>query len=146
MSIDNIELHIKTIENSLKNIKKEFNKLKKEQEKEKKNKTCCKLENKEEKCKPEKRKNGLTKQVNLSSALCKFLNIDEQTKMSRIEVTKKVSEYIKENNLGLKREIIVDEKLRTIIEKNKVTYFTLQKYMNKHYLYSKQLENNQIND
>jgi chromatin remodeling complex protein RSC6 len=57
--------------------------------------------------------------------------------MSRVKVTKKILEYIKTNNLGNKREIILDERLKTLINEERVTYFTIQKYITDHIMYDK---------
>lgn len=51
------------------------------------------------------------------------------------EVTRRILEYVKKEELGCKRKIKIDERLKKIIEKEEVTYFTLQKYMNRHYKY-----------
>jgi chromatin remodeling complex protein RSC6 len=119
MSVEKIEILVKQIEIELKNVKKELKKLKKD------SKTELKKE----------RKNGLTKEYVLSDELCTFLNIANNSKMSRTNVTKNLLEYIKINKLGNKRQIKVDDKLKLLINEEEVTYFTIQKCMNKHYKY-----------
>ena len=56
--------------------------------------------------------------------------------MPRTEVTKKLWEYIKANNLQNpenKREILADEKLKKIFDGlDKVTMFEMTKYVSKH--------------
>jgi chromatin remodeling complex protein RSC6 len=72
--------------------------------------------------------------------LCDFLNKEDGTKMARTDVTKALIEYIKENNLKSVENgqvIHPDEKLKILLglnENENVTYFTLQKYMNKHFI------------
>ena len=60
--------------------------------------------------------------------------------MARTETTKHLTKYIKENSLQSdndKRKIIPDNKLIELFELNendKLTFFSLQKYLNKHFL------------
>jgi len=122
MSIENIDSLINNIELELKQVKKELRKLKK---------------NSKNQVKKESKQNGLTKEYLLSDKLCIFLKIEKKSKMSRAEVTKRLLEYVKENNLGNKREIKLDERLKEIIDEEEVTYFTIQKSMNKHFKYKK---------
>tara|TARA_B100001094_G_scaffold256001_1_gene255102 strand:+ start:3690 stop:4208 length:519 start_codon:yes stop_codon:yes gene_type:complete len=87
-----------------------------------------------------KKANGFAKPMRMSQSLCEFLNVDVGTEMARTEVTKKITEYVKSKGLQNpenKRELIMDDKLRTIIhndDNTKVTFFNLQKYMSKHYI------------
>jgi chromatin remodeling complex protein RSC6 len=87
-------------------------------------------------------KKGFAKPTNISPELAHFLNIDENTKISRTDVTKLLSKYIKDNNLQNsldKREIIPNDELSRIIniDKNeKVTFFSIQKLLNKHFIKS----------
>jgi chromatin remodeling complex protein RSC6 len=74
------------------------------------------------------------------------MNKPEGTEIARTEVTKALVNYIKENNLielgeDSKNKIIPDNKLKSLLgiqdeELNDLTYFNIQKYMNKHF-YSK---------
>lgn len=119
MSISKINELVSSIERDFKELKKELKKIKKD--------------------KPEKKaikKNGLNKKYKLSNELCEFLNINSSIELTRLEVNSKILGYIKDNNLGEKRDIKIDNKLRKIIDCDRITYFTLQKHMNKHYLYS----------
>lgn len=122
MSLENIDSLINNIELELKQVKKELRKLKK---------------NSKNQVKKESKQNGLTKEYLLSDKLCIFLKIEKKSKMSRAEVTKRLLEYVKENNLGNKREIKLDDRLKEIIDEEDVTYFTIQKSMNKHFKYKK---------
>ena len=78
-----------------------------------------------------------TKPVVISDELRSFLNHKDD--ISRTEVTKKMYEYIKENNLQnpeMKREFVVDEKLAKLFKIDKGThlgYFNVQTHMKQHY-------------
>ena len=122
MSLENIDSLINNIELELKQVKKELRKLKR---------------NSKNQVKKESKQNGLTKEYLLSDKLCIFLKIEKKSKMSRAEVTKRLLEYVKENNLGNKRDIKLDDRLKEIIDEEYVTYFTIQKSMNKHFKYKK---------
>ncbi len=55
--------------------------------------------------------------------------------LARTEAVKKVWEYIKKHNLqneANKREILADDKLKGVFEKDKVTMFEMNKYLAKH--------------
>ena len=75
----------------------------------------------------------------ISSELCEFMNLPEGSQVARTEVTKFISKYIKTNDLQdiqNKKYIIPDDKLNKLLqvpENVTLTYFNLQKYMNKHY-------------
>jgi chromatin remodeling complex protein RSC6 len=87
---------------------------------------------------------GFQLPVSLSNDLCDFLEIDHESKMARTEVTKLLIKYISERKLinpEKKTQIIPDEKLSTLLGKDidlsTLTRFTIQKYMNCHYLSNK---------
>ncbi len=55
--------------------------------------------------------------------------------MTRAEVTKKIWDYIKAKNLqnpSNKRNVLADEKLRSIFKKDEVTMFEMTKLVNAH--------------
>ena len=59
------------------------------------------------------------------------------TLMSRSEVTKGVNNYVKEKNLKEKHDIKADAPLRkllSITEAEHLTYFNLQRFLNRHYV------------
>ena len=73
----------------------------------------------------------------VTDELCKFLGKPNSTLMSRSEVTKGVNNYVKENNLKNKHDIKPDaalKKLLAIGEGEPLTYFNLQRYLNRHYV------------
>ena len=84
---------------------------------------------------------GFARPSKVSNELCEFLNKMEGTKMARTEVTKSVVAYIKENclqsNSEKKNIITPDNKLKSLLgisDEDKLTYFNLQTYMNKHFI------------
>jgi hypothetical protein len=73
----------------------------------------------------------------LSDDLCSFLAKPKGSEMSRSNVTKAVTTYIKEKGLKNKHDIKPDASLKKLLgvpEGEALTYFNLQKYLNKHYL------------
>ena len=68
------------------------------------------------------------------------MNKEEGTKIARTEVTRALVYYIKSNNLVNKdnhKIISPDDKLKFLLgvdESEKLTYFNIQKYMNKHFI------------
>jgi chromatin remodeling complex protein RSC6 len=95
-------------------------------------------------CVSKKKRSGIATPSKVSSELCEFLNKTQGTEIARTEVTKSVVAYIKENclqkNAEKKNVILPDDKLKSLLGLNDddtLTYFSLQKYMNKHFLKSK---------
>lgn len=82
---------------------------------------------------------GFAKPTVISKDLCSFLSKPEGTEMARTEVTKYLTQYIKENNLQQpedKRKIVPDDKLSKLLNctpNDEVTYFNLQKWMKPHF-------------
>ena len=75
--------------------------------------------------------------VKVTDELCKFLCKSNGTLMSRSEVTKGVNNYVKEKGLKNKHDIKPDaalKKLLAIGDNEPLTYFNLQKYLNRHYI------------
>lgn len=73
----------------------------------------------------------------VTDELCAFLGKPKSTLMSRSEVTKGVNAYVKEKNLKNKHDIKPDaalKKLLAIGEGEPLTYFNLQRYLNRHYI------------
>jgi upstream activation factor subunit UAF30 len=73
----------------------------------------------------------------VTDELCTFLSKAKGTLMSRSEVTKAVNVYVKENNLKDKHAITPNaalKKLLAIADGEPLTYFNLQKYLNRHYV------------
>jgi len=112
-----------------KTVKKQLKVLKKEGSKQKK------------KC--DRKPSGFARPTKVSKELCEFMNKTEGTEIARTDVTRALIGYIKEQKLEYKdnsKIIIPDTKLRNLlgIEENKeLTYFSIQKYMNKHFISTK---------
>ena len=87
-----------------------------------------------------KKLSGFAKPMKMSKELCAFLGVDAATLMARTDVTKEINKYVKANNLQNpenKRELILDQKLKTILTVPSdvtLTFFNLQKYMSHHYI------------
>ena len=69
------------------------------------------------------------------------MNKSEGEKAARTEVTQYIIKYIKDKELQSKenkQEIIPDQPLGSLLKcgSNTVTYFTIQKYMNQHFVSS----------
>lgn len=99
------------------------------------------------KIKNKKPPSGFAKPTKVTKELCEFMNRPHGTEIARTEVTKFLVQYIKLNNLQeqngeTKNKIIPDEKLQNLLclntdEANDLTFFTIQKYMNKHFISKK---------
>lgn len=108
-----------------KNVKREIKQLKKNADK--------------NKIKGNRKPSGFAKPSKISSQLCTFMNKDEGTLIARTEVTQFIINYVKENNLANSKHIHPDDKLKQLLDINdddEVTYFNIQKYMNKHFITS----------
>ena len=83
---------------------------------------------------------GFARPTKLSPELCEFLGVSNDTEIARTEVTKLMTNYIKEHDLqnpANKREINMDNKLSKLLNPPDgvtVTFFTLQKYMKGHFM------------
>lgn len=82
---------------------------------------------------------GFAKPSQISTALCSFMNKDSGTEVARTEVTQYIISYIKDHNLQnpLNRKIIEpDNELKNLLgvnDEEEITFFNLQKHMNKHF-------------
>jgi len=141
-SLNNIKGQINILQQQIKNMeknaKKEYKLMKKELEKNKN--------------KGNKNPSGFAKPTKVTNDLCKFMNRQEGSEIARTDVTKALIHYIESNNLQNsenKKVIMPDEKLKILLgldEKKEVTltYFNLQKYMNKHFVNNKKSDEVQI--
>ena len=130
MQFNTLQQQVRTLE---KNVKKELKPTKKE---------CKLLEPK-----PKKAPSGFAKPTKVTKELCDFMDKPEGTEIARTEVTKVLVNYIKTNNLQeqtavSKNKIVPDDKLRSLLglnveEINDLTFFNIQKYMNKHFISKK---------
>ena len=82
---------------------------------------------------------GFAKPSAISEELCDFLNCEHGTQMARTEVTKFLTQYIKQHDLqdpSNRRRILCDTALSELLSvgpEDEVTYFNLQKYMKPHF-------------
>ena len=82
---------------------------------------------------------GITKPTKVSDAMCEFLGREKGSLIARTEVTKFITNYIRDNNLKdakVRRHINPDTRLRSLLNiptSDQLTYFNLQKYMSSHF-------------
>lgn len=129
-SLSNIKPQITSIQNQIKlvekNVNKEIKQLKKMIER-KKNKT-------------KREPSGFAKPCRVSDALCTFMKQPIGTLISRPDATKYLITYIMSNNLYLendRRYILCDNDLGFLLGltgDEELTFFSLQRHMNKHFL------------
>lgn len=127
IQITELQQNIHTIE---KTVKKEL-------------KQASKLNN--TKNKSSKKPSGFAKPTHVTKELCEFMNKPIGTEIARTEVTKALVNYIQANKLqkeGQTSKINPDSKLQNLLGINNeeildLTFFTMQKYMNKHFVSSK---------
>lgn len=121
--INMMQQNIKQIE---KNVKKQIKGLKKE---------VTKTKNK-----GNKQPSGFAKPGKVTKELCEFMDKEEGTEIARTEVTRALVAYIKKNNLENttnSKIINPDQKLKVLLgieEGQELNYFTIQKFMNKHFV------------
>tara|TARA_B110000495_G_C22552361_1_gene334034 strand:+ start:86 stop:574 length:489 start_codon:yes stop_codon:yes gene_type:complete len=120
---------ITLLQNQVKGLEKSYNKKIKNMEKEvKKNKS-----------KGNRKPSGFAVPTKITNELCDFMKLSHGTAVARTEVTQYIINYIKQNELQWKenRKIIKPDKaltsLLSVEDKDEVTYFNLQKYMNRHF-------------
>ena len=120
---------ITILQNQVKGLEKSYNKKINNMEKEvKKNKS-----------KGNRKPSGFAVPTKITNELCDFMKLDHGTAVARTEVTQYIINYIKQNELQWKenRKIIKPDKaltsLLSVEDKDEVTYFNLQKYMNRHF-------------
>jgi chromatin remodeling complex protein RSC6 len=104
-----------------------------------------------DKPKGKKAPSGFAKPSKVTKELCEFMNKPEGSEIARTEVTRTLVQYIKTHNLQeqtmeSKNKIIPDDKLKNLLgietfESGDLTFFNIQKYMNKHFISNKQKTN-----
>lgn len=83
---------------------------------------------------------GFAKPSAVTPELCKFMGKEEGTEIARTEVTQHLIQYIKDNELQFaenKKIIVPDATLKSLLgvkDGDEVTYFNLQRLMNKHFV------------
>lgn len=140
-TIDNIEIlfsgvttTIGQFRNQITTLNTQFKELEKQVKKEMKQ---LRKETEKIRSKPKRKPSGFAGETKISDELCDFMGLEHGSKIARTEVTKYLSSYIKENNLSKKQIIDPDEKLKNLLgdtENSEVTFFNIQRYMNKHFV------------
>jgi len=121
--ITGIQQNIKQLEKS---VKKQMKGLKKE---------VTKTKNK-----GNRQPSGFAKPSKVTKELCEFMNKEEGTEIARTEVTRALVSYIKQNkleNAANSKIINPDQKLKMLLgieDGQELNYFTIQKFMNKHFI------------
>ena len=99
--------------------------------------------NKKNKNKGNKQPSGFANPTKISKKLCKFMDLPDGSERARTVVTKYIIKYIKDNKLiDPKNAQIIkpNDKLQNLLEmkenEDPLTYFNIQRHMNKHYLKS----------
>lgn len=83
---------------------------------------------------------GFAVPSNITDELCKFMQKPTGTKVARTVVTQYIISYIKSHNLqkeGNRKFITPDKNLNKLLgvkDGDEVTYFNIQRYMNKHFV------------
>ena len=104
-------------------------------------KVCKELEKKTRKKKQnggKKAPSGFAKPSNISDELADFLGVQRGSLVARTEVTKQITQYVKNNELQNpknRRIILPDNKLQKLLnnQDQEVTYFTLQRFIKHHF-------------
>lgn len=129
-ALSGIKIQISTLQQQLRNAEKNV----------KKKMKCLKKEAFKNKNKGNRKPSGFAKPSKVTKELCEFMNKTEGSEIARTEVTSSLSNYIKTNNLqnkNNKKIILPDKKLKFLLgitDDDELTYFNIQKYMNKHFI------------
>jgi chromatin remodeling complex protein RSC6 len=81
---------------------------------------------------------GFMKPIKISNDLASFLETNSEEPITRVHVTKKLCQYIKEKDLqnpADRREIVPDQKLKALfnmLPDEKLTYYSMQKQIQQH--------------
>ena len=91
--------------------------------------------------KKERKACGFAVAVAVSDAMCEFMEVEKGSLIARTDITKKLNAYIKANTLENpenRQQILPDEKLWKILGEEakgaNITHFTIQKYINGHFI------------
>ena len=93
-----------------------------------------------EKAAERSKNNGFNRLNEVDSALREFLGLAEGEMISRSDATRRVNQYVKDNNLKHPenaRVVIPDDKLKALLnppEDVQVTVLTIQKYLSPHFV------------
>lgn len=115
------------------------------------------LKNIEKKSKNDKKKDtkepqGFSKPTLISDEFCDFIKLPHGSKIARCNAVSYISKYVSENNLYYsdnKKMFNLDDKLMKLLKANEndeVGFFTIQRWLNHHFLESKKCIINKKND
>jgi chromatin remodeling complex protein RSC6 len=149
---EDLSIQFEGLVTSLNNIKNQMNllhqQIKSVEKNVKKEQKVMKKEIEKNKNKGNKNPSGFAKPTKVTNDLCKFMNREEGSEIARTDVTKALIQYIESNNLQNsenKKIIFPDDTLKVLLGLDEtkditLTYFNLQKYMNKHFVTNKKSE------
>jgi upstream activation factor subunit UAF30 len=137
LQFTNISVLVQEIQGQLSKLRTELKVVEKSVSKEMKH--LDKVYSKKKKNKGTRAPSGFVKPTKISDELALFLSKEPGAMMARTDVTKEMTNYIRENKLQDKengRKIIPDDKLTKLLNIDssvELTYFNLQKYMSPHF-------------
>jgi len=83
---------------------------------------------------------GFRRQCRISNEMCQFMGLEPDSTSSRVNVNQAINDYVRTNGLihpDNAQIILPDEKLWSILsddaKNNKITYFSIQKYIKHHF-------------
>ena len=125
-----LQLVMKTLHTNIKVLQKEVMKERKEHAK--------KAEKASKKTKGTRKPSGIAVPEAISTEVADFLGVPHDTKLSRIQVTSKIFDYVKSNNLqnpASRKEIIPDAKLGALLLNGDKTvfFFNIQTFLKRHF-------------
>lgn len=125
-----LQVVMKTLHTNIKVLQKEVLKERKEHAK--------KAEKASKKTKGTRKPSGIAVPESISADVADFLGVPADTKLSRIQVTSKIFDYVKANNLqnpASRKEIIPDAKLGALLANGDKTvfFFNIQTFLKRHF-------------
>jgi chromatin remodeling complex protein RSC6 len=125
-----LQVVMKTLHTNIKVLQKEVLKERKEHAK--------KAEKASKKTKGTRKPSGIAVPEAISTEVADFLGVPHDTKLSRIQVTSKIFDYVKSNNLqnpASRKEIIPDAKLGALLLNGDKTvfFFNIQTFLKRHF-------------
>ena len=125
-----LQVVMKTLHTNIKVLQKEVMKERKEHAK--------KAEKASKKTKGTRKPSGIAVPESISTEVADFLEVPHDTKLSRIQVTSKIFDYVKSNNLqnpASRKEIIPDAKLGSLLLNGDKTvfFFNIQTFLKRHF-------------
>ena len=125
-----LQVVMKTLHTNIKVLQKEVLKERKEHAK--------KAEKASKKTKGNRKPSGIAVPESISTEVADFLGVPADTKLSRIQVTSKIFDYVKANNLqnpASRKEIIPDAKLGALLANGDKTvfFFNIQTFLKRHF-------------